>query len=68
MVLLCDTYAVNIGYMLLGLLESLGLRAVKDALPDNPRAQEQIMGATLFAMAVADVCIVLSDRFAVLTY
>lgn len=43
------------GYMLLGLLESLGFRAVKDALPDNPKAQERIIGASLFAMAVADV-------------
>ncbi|EIM88363.1 uncharacterized protein STEHIDRAFT_167669 [Stereum hirsutum FP-91666 SS1] len=42
-------------YMLLGLLESLGFRAVKDALPDNPKAQERIIGASLFAMAVADV-------------
>lgn len=43
------------GYMLLGLLESLGFRAVKDALPDNPKAQERIIGASLFSMAVADV-------------
>lgn len=37
------------------MLSSLVFRAVRDALPDNPAAQERILGASLFAMAVADV-------------
>lgn len=41
-------------YLLLGMLSSLVFRAVRDALPDNPAAQERILGASLFAMAVAD--------------
>lgn len=44
------------GYMLLGLLSSLVFRAVRDALPNNPTAQERILGASLTAMAIADVC------------
>ena len=43
------------GYLLLGMLSSLVFRAVRDALPENPAAQERIIGASLFAMAVADV-------------
>lgn len=39
------------------MLEGLGLRAVRDALPGNPIAQEHIAGATLTAMAIADVSI-----------
>lgn len=46
-----------LGYFLLSLLEGLGLRAVRDALPGNPVAQERIAGATLTAMAIADVSI-----------
>ncbi|GJE94183.1 hypothetical protein PsYK624_103510 [Phanerochaete sordida] len=41
-------------YLLLGMLSSLVFRAVRDALPGNPAAQERIIGASLFAMAVAD--------------
>lgn len=37
------------------MLSSLVFRAVRDALPDNLAAQERILGASLFAMAVADV-------------
>ena len=44
-----------LGYLLLGMLEGLGLRAVQKALPDNPVAQERLVGATLLAMAIADV-------------
>ncbi|KAF7796587.1 hypothetical protein EIP86_007768 [Pleurotus ostreatoroseus] len=36
------------------MLSSLVFRAVRDALPDNPAAQERILGASLFAMGVAD--------------
>ncbi|KAI0089872.1 hypothetical protein BDY19DRAFT_941257 [Irpex rosettiformis] len=42
-------------YLLLGMLSSLVFRAVRDALPGNPVAQERIIGASLFAMAVADL-------------
>ncbi|KAI0065858.1 hypothetical protein BV25DRAFT_1821542 [Artomyces pyxidatus] len=41
-------------YFLLSLLSSFVFRAVRDALPDNPSAQERILGASFFAMAVAD--------------
>ncbi|KIP04445.1 hypothetical protein PHLGIDRAFT_109567 [Phlebiopsis gigantea 11061_1 CR5-6] len=41
-------------YLLLGMLSSLVFRAVRDSLPGNPAAQERIIGASLFAMAVAD--------------
>jgi len=51
-------------YCLLGMLEGFGLRAVRDALPDNPVAQERIVGATLTAMAVADVTHILATLFA----
>lgn len=43
------------GYLLLGMLSSLVFRAVRDALPDNPAAQERIIGASLLAMGIADV-------------
>lgn len=39
------------------MLSSLVFRAVRDALPGNPAAQERIIGASLFAMAVADVSV-----------
>ncbi|ETW84226.1 hypothetical protein HETIRDRAFT_313313 [Heterobasidion irregulare TC 32-1] len=42
-------------YLLLGLLSSLVFRAVRDTLPGNPTAQERILGASLLAMAIADV-------------
>lgn len=42
------------GYLLLGMLSSLVFRAIRDALPGNPAAQERILGASLLAMAIAD--------------
>ncbi|CAL1697048.1 unnamed protein product [Somion occarium] len=51
-------------YFLLGLLEGLGLRAVRDALPDNPVAQERIAGATFTAMAIADVTHIIASWLA----
>ncbi|KAI0265099.1 hypothetical protein BC834DRAFT_924374 [Gloeopeniophorella convolvens] len=42
-------------YLLLGLLESLVFRAVRDAIPGRPAAQERVLGASLLAMAIADV-------------
>ena len=56
------------GYLLLGMLSSLVFRAVRDALPENPAAQERIIGASLFAMAVADVCGFTSTTMYVLTF
>ena len=43
------------GYFLLGLISSLVFRAVRDALPHDPVAQERIVGASLTALALADV-------------
>ncbi|KAF9242349.1 hypothetical protein BU15DRAFT_72877 [Melanogaster broomeanus] len=42
-------------YMLLGLIPSLVYRAIRDTLPNNPEAQERILGASLTAFALADV-------------
>jgi len=46
------------------MLEGFGLRTVRDALPDNPVAQERIVGATLTAMAIADITHILATLFA----
>lgn len=43
------------GYLLLGLLSSFVFRAVRDALPNNPAAQERIIGAAFLALGIADV-------------
>lgn len=43
------------GYMLLSLMSSLVFRAIRDALPNDPVAQEKIVRASLTAMAIADV-------------
>jgi hypothetical protein len=43
------------GYLLLGMLSSLVFREIRGALPGNPAAQERILGASLLAMAIADV-------------
>ncbi|GBE78702.1 predicted protein [Sparassis crispa] len=42
-------------YLLLGLISTFVFRAVRDALPDNPVAQERILGASFTALALADV-------------
>jgi len=42
-------------YLLLGLISSFVFRAVRDALPNNPTAQERILGASFTALALADV-------------
>ncbi|KAF8060949.1 hypothetical protein FPV67DRAFT_1783922 [Lyophyllum atratum] len=42
-------------YMLVGLLEYFGFRAVRDSLPNNPEAQERILGASIMALACADM-------------
>ena len=41
--------------MLLGLISSFVFRAIRDTLPNNPEAQERILGASLAALALADV-------------
>ena len=43
------------GYLLLGMISTFVFRAVRDALPNNPVAQERIMGASFTALALADV-------------
>lgn len=43
------------GYLLLGMISTFVFRAVRDALPGNPAAQERIMGASFLALALADV-------------
>lgn len=40
------------------MLEGFGLRAIRDALPGNPVAQERLTGTILTAMAIADVRII----------
>lgn len=42
-------------YFLLGLISSLVFRAVRDALPNNPVAQERILGASFLALGIADL-------------
>jgi hypothetical protein len=37
------------------MLSSFVFRAIRDALPGNPIGQERILGASLLAMAIADV-------------
>ncbi|TFK40943.1 hypothetical protein BDQ12DRAFT_415806 [Crucibulum laeve] len=41
-------------YFLLCLISSLMFRAVRDALPHDPAAQERIIGATLMSLVTAD--------------
>ncbi|KAG6857670.1 hypothetical protein H0H87_010239 [Tephrocybe sp. NHM501043] len=36
------------------LLQSLGFRAIRDTLPNNPAAQERILGASMMSLAFAD--------------
>jgi len=42
-------------YFLLGLISSLVFRAVRDALPNDPVAQERILGASFLALGIADL-------------
>jgi hypothetical protein len=51
---------ISLGYLLLGLISTLVFRAARDALPHDPVAQERIIGASLSALAVADVSALLS--------
>lgn len=54
--------STSIGYLLLGLISSLVFRAIRDTLPNNPEAQERILGASMTALALADVSITHSVR------
>lgn len=51
-------------YMLLGLLQTFGFRAIRDTLPNNPGAQERILGASFTALALADITHILVTLFA----
>ncbi|KAJ3510385.1 hypothetical protein NLJ89_g4704 [Agrocybe chaxingu] len=42
-------------YLLLGLISSFVFRAIRDALPNNPVAQERILGAAFLALGIADL-------------
>jgi hypothetical protein len=55
--LLYSLYPIELflGYLLLGLLSSLVFRAIRDALPNDPEAQERMLGASFTALALADV-------------
>jgi hypothetical protein len=44
-----------IGYLLLFLLTSLGYRAARDALRNDPVSQERIVGGLMTALAIIDV-------------
>ena len=58
-----------IGYFLLAMLSSFVFRAVRDALPGNPAAQEHIINAIFLALGIADVSSLdgLSRRFRTLS-
>jgi len=45
-----------LGYLLLGLIGFLVLRAARDVHPDNLSAQEGVVKAYLTALTIADVC------------
>ncbi|KAL9716034.1 hypothetical protein Ac2012v2_000478 [Leucoagaricus gongylophorus] len=42
-------------YLLLGLLSSIVFREVRNTLPNNPAGQERLIGASLLALAIADI-------------
>lgn len=47
-------------YLLLGLLSSIVFREVRNTLPNNPAGQERLIGASLLALAIADITHVLA--------
>lgn len=57
------TYSSSLGYFLLGLISSFVFRAIRDALPNNPAAQERILGASFLALAIADVSHSLTSNY-----
>ncbi|KAF8167886.1 hypothetical protein B0H34DRAFT_683543 [Crassisporium funariophilum] len=42
-------------YFLLFLMTSFGFRAIRDALPDRPAAQEKIVGSLLMSLGILDI-------------
>ncbi|CEL57531.1 hypothetical protein RSOLAG1IB_02273 [Rhizoctonia solani AG-1 IB] len=42
-------------YAVIGMSSAFGFRAVRKAIPNNPAAQEQIIGASLAVLAIADI-------------
>ncbi|KAF8554564.1 hypothetical protein OG21DRAFT_1412372, partial [Imleria badia] len=42
-------------YAVVALISSLVFRAIRDTLPDNPEAQERILGAHMTALVLGDV-------------
>ena len=42
-------------YLLLGMISSFVFRAIRDTLPQEPTKQERILGASMTALAIADV-------------
>ena len=55
--------SLSLGYFLLGLISSFVFRAIRDALPDNPAAQERILGASFLALGIADVSHLLTSNY-----
>ena len=53
----------KVGYFLLSLISSFVFRAIRDALPNNPAAQERILGASFLALGIADVSHLLTSNF-----
>ena len=47
----------------MGLISSFVFRAIRDALPDNPAAQERILGASFLALGIADVSHLLTSNY-----
>ena len=58
---------VSTGYALVGLISSLVFRAIRDTLPNNPEAQERILGASMTALSLADVSTTYSSFFRLTT-
>ncbi|KAJ3510384.1 hypothetical protein NLJ89_g4705 [Agrocybe chaxingu] len=48
-------WQLTICYILLFLIATLGFRAIRDTLPDNPAGQERLVGIILFSLAIADI-------------
>ncbi|EAU92929.2 hypothetical protein CC1G_03716 [Coprinopsis cinerea okayama7 len=51
----CSISVPNEGSLLLGLISLLVYRAIRDALPDNPVAQERIIGAVVSTLGLGDI-------------
>ena len=58
--------SLSLGYFLLSLISSFVFRAIRDALPDNPAAQERILGASFLALGIADVSHLLTSNYRII--